>query len=145
MANLQDLIPTLAATIIGNTNQPKQGLDLVDLLYYVFHLCMHGCNQLPSWNSVCMNRCKQQPVQLVEWVVCSFISQIAGLPLVSLHFIAIPILFLNFNFFISSLLCVSFLCIVYFTAFFHYGFNMPNNDFEGILKVKKYFFVCEPK
>ena len=30
---------------------------------------MHGCNQLTSWNYVCMNRHKQQPVRHVEWVV----------------------------------------------------------------------------
>ena len=28
----------------------------VELLENVFHLCMHGCNLLPKWNCVCMNR-----------------------------------------------------------------------------------------
>ena len=61
IANLQDLIPTLAAIIIGNTNyqsQSTQGLNPVDLLQNVFHLCMHGRNQLPSWIFICMNKHK---------------------------------------------------------------------------------------
>ena len=59
LANLQDLIPTLPAITIGNTNQPKQGINLVGLLQHVFHLCIHGCNQLPSWNHVCMDTHRQ--------------------------------------------------------------------------------------
>ena len=43
LANLQDLISTLAGIIISSTIQPKQGLNLVDLLESVFHLCIHGC------------------------------------------------------------------------------------------------------
>ena len=42
LANLQDLIPTLAGIIISSTIQPKEGLNLVDLLESVFHLCIHG-------------------------------------------------------------------------------------------------------
>ena len=69
------IIPTLTAIIIGNTIQPKQGLNLVDLLQNVFHLCTHGGNQLPSWNCVCMNRHKQQQVQLIEWIISNFIAR----------------------------------------------------------------------
>ena len=43
-ANLQVLISTLAAIILGNTNWSKQGLSLVDVLENVFHLCMHEYN-----------------------------------------------------------------------------------------------------
>ena len=43
LANLQDLIPTLAGTITRSTNQPKWELNLVDLLESVLHLYMHGC------------------------------------------------------------------------------------------------------
>ena len=43
LANLQDLIPTLAGIIISSTIQPKQGLNLVGLLESVFHLSIHGC------------------------------------------------------------------------------------------------------
>ena len=43
LANLQDLIPTLAGIIISSTIQQKLGLNLVDLLDSVFHLCIHGC------------------------------------------------------------------------------------------------------
>ena len=32
LANLQNLIPTLAGVIISSTNPPKQGLNLVHLL-----------------------------------------------------------------------------------------------------------------
>ena len=46
LTNLQDLIPTLAGIIIGNTNYLKWGLDIVDLLENVFNLVMHECNHL---------------------------------------------------------------------------------------------------
>ena len=44
LANLQDLIPTLAGIIISSVNQSKQGLNLIDLLQNVLQLCMHRCN-----------------------------------------------------------------------------------------------------
>ena len=37
------IISTLSGIIIGNTNQPKYGLNLVDLLKMCFS-CVHGCN-----------------------------------------------------------------------------------------------------
>ena len=40
LANLQDLIPTLADIIINSTNQ---GLNLIALLENVFNLRIHGC------------------------------------------------------------------------------------------------------
>ena len=51
-----------------------------------------------------MNRHKQQPVQLVEWVTSDFIAeQLANLLLVSLLFIVIRTSFLNFKSFIYIL------------------------------------------
>ena len=47
------LIPTLEDIIISSTNQANQGLSLIYLLFY---LSMHGCNYIPRWNCVCMNR-----------------------------------------------------------------------------------------
>ena len=43
IANLRDLMPTLAGIIISNTNQPKYGLNLVYLVENVCYLCIHGC------------------------------------------------------------------------------------------------------
>ena len=51
LANLQDLIPTLAGIIINTTIQQKLGLNFVDLLESVFHLCMHD---VPTQLKLCL-------------------------------------------------------------------------------------------
>ena len=45
LENLQDLIPTLGSLCcLRIFIAAKVGINLVDLLENVFHLCMHGCN-----------------------------------------------------------------------------------------------------
>ena len=92
LANLQDLILTLAGIIISNANKPKQGLNLVDLLEYVTFV--HTSMYLPSWNCVCMIKHKQQLMLPVEWEASKFLSQRASTCL-----IAIPTSFLKFYYF----------------------------------------------
>ena len=64
------------------------GLNLVDLLESVFHLCMYGCTY--SVGIVCM----------ISW------QDIANLLLVSLLFIVIATPFLNFYLFLVCLLYI---------------------------------------
>ena len=79
----------------NNYRQHKPGLNLVDLLQNVFHLCMDGYNQLPSWNCACMNRHK-----IVASVACGVGSQQFHNQIYSqlaTCFIVIPTPFLNFH------------------------------------------------
>ena len=83
VANLQDLIPTLASKFV---------LSIITLVSFV-HVWMQLANQL----ELCL--CKQ--TQIVASAACrvgcqKFHSWIASLPLVSLLFIVIPTPFLNF-------------------------------------------------
>ena len=41
--NVTQFIKVLLVKLINNTNQPKYGSNLIDLLESMFHLCMHGC------------------------------------------------------------------------------------------------------
>ena len=91
VANLQDLIPTLAAIIIGNTNLPaKVGIKscrfATECVSFV-HVWMQLANQLEL--------CLHEQTQIVASAACrvgsqEFHSWIASLPLVSLLFIVIP-------------------------------------------------------
>ena len=97
VANLQDLIPTLAAIIIGNTNLlAKVGIKscrfATECVSFV-HVWMQLAKQLEL--------CLDEQTQKVASVACrvgsqEFHSWIASLPLVSLLFIVIPTPFLNF-------------------------------------------------
>ena len=104
VANLQDLIPTLAAIIIGNTNLlAKVGIKscrfATECISFV-HVWMQLANQLEL--------CLHEQTQIVASAACRVGSQefhcwIASLPLVSLLFIVIPTPFLNFLNFIYIL------------------------------------------
>ena len=97
VANLQDLIPTLAAIIIGNTYLlAKVGIKscrfATECVSFV-HVWMQLANQLEL--------CLHKQTQIVASVACrvgsqEFHSWIASLPLVSLLFILIPTPFLKF-------------------------------------------------
>ena len=94
VANLQDLIPTLAAIIIGNTNLLgiKSCRFATECVSFV-HVWMQLANQLEL--------CLHEQTQIVASAACrvgsqEFHSWIASLPLVSLLFIVIPTSFLNF-------------------------------------------------
>ena len=103
-ANLQDLIPSLAAIIIGNTNLlAKVGIKscrfATECVSFV-HVWMQLANQLEL--------CLHKQTQIVASAACKvgsqeFYSWIASLPLVSLLFIVIPTTFLNFLNFIYIL------------------------------------------
>ena len=68
IANLQDLIPTLATIIIGNMHKlAKVGIKSCRIAIECVPFVHTWSNQLPSWNCACINRHKQQPVWLVEW------------------------------------------------------------------------------
>ena len=88
VANLQDLIPTLAAIII----EIKSCRFATECVSFV-HVWMQLANQLEL--------CLHEQTQIVASAVCrvghqQFHSWIASLPLVSLLFIVIPTPFLNF-------------------------------------------------
>ena len=111
VANLQDLIPTLAAIIIGNTKLlAKVGIKscrfATGCVSFV-HVWMQLANQLEL--------CLHEQTQIVASAACrvgsqEFHSWIASLPLVSLLFIVIPTPFLNFlNFIYIYILFVYFL------------------------------------
>ena len=65
LANIQDLIPTLVGIIISNTNQ---GLNLIDMLESVFHLCMHGCTTQ-------LELCLYDQIQIIVNAACRVGSQ----------------------------------------------------------------------
>ena len=97
VANLQDLIPTLAAIIIGNTNLlAKVGIKSCRFATECVsfeHVWMQLANQLEL--------CLHEQTQIVTSAACrvgsqEFHSWIASLSLVSLLFIVIPTPFLNF-------------------------------------------------
>ena len=97
VANLQDLIPTLAAIIIGNTNLlAKVGIKscrFATECVSIVHVWMQLSNRLEL--------CLHKQTQIVASAACrvgsqEFHSWIASLPLVSLLFIVIPTPFLNF-------------------------------------------------
>ena len=107
VANLQDLIPTLAAIIIGNTNLlAKVGIKscrfATECVSFV-HVWMQLANQLEL--------CFHEQTQIIASAACrvgsqGFHSWIASLPLVSLLFIVIPTPFLNFKILFISCLFV---------------------------------------
>ena len=82
------LNPTLAGIIINSINQ---GLNLVDLLVSVLHLCMHECTHpagIVRHNAAC--RVESHQFNLARWLAV----------LVSLLFITIPTSFSNFYLFL---------------------------------------------
>ena len=105
VANLQDLIPTLAAIIIGNTNL----LAKVGIKSCIF--ATECVSFVHVWMQLLANQlelCLHEQTQIVASAACrvgsqEFHSWIASLPLVSLLFIVIPTPFLNFLNFIYIL------------------------------------------
>ena len=97
VANLQDLIPTLAAIIIDNTNLlAKVGIKSCRYATECF-LFVHVLMQLANQLELCLHE-QTQIVASAAFRVGSqgFHSWIASLPLLSLLFIVIPTPFLNF-------------------------------------------------
>ena len=95
VANLQDLIPTLAAIIIGNTNLlAKVGIKSCRFTTECVSF-VHAWIQLANQLELCLHK----QTQIVARAACrvgsqEFHSWIASLPLVSLLFIVIPTPFL---------------------------------------------------
>ena len=94
--NLQDLIPTLAAIIIGNANLlAKVGIKscrfATECVSFV-HVWMQLANQLELYlheqTQIASAACREGSQEFHSWI--------ASLPLVSLLFIVIPTPFLNF-------------------------------------------------
>ena len=110
VANLQDLIPTLASKfVLPIIIAAKVGIKSCRFAteYFSFvHVWMQLANQLEL--------CLHEQTQIVASAACrvgsqEFHSWIASLPLVSLLFIVIPTPFLNFLKFYLYLVCLLFI------------------------------------